>query len=328
MKNIDMSIVIVSWNTCALLDHALESVYKNANRLNIEVIVVDNHSSDGSASMVRKKYPHAVLIESKENLGFTRGNNLGFKYCSAPFILFLNSDTLVPPDALYRMVKRMSENPGVGVLGPKLLNSDGSLQISACRFPSFWTTFIHMTYDFPFMEGLQIRKDLGSEYATYSSDMMVDWVSGACLLIRRSVIEAIGGTPWNESLYMYSEDVDLCYRVHKASFKILYYTGAEIVHIGRQSTQQVSEWSLREQYVSQARFRFMHYGFFYGILFLIEVLVLLSLRSVGIAIGGFLKAFRGSSSHENRKRIALNWKIAKLYAKYLVRPSTLWDDMK
>lgn len=324
----DLSVVVINWNTCQLLDQVLASIYSNAADMDLEVIVVDNHSTDGSGQMVHMNYPQVILIENSCNLGFARGNNLGYQACSAPLTLFLNSDTIVQVGALPAMVAKMRSNPKVGVLGPRLLNADGSIQISALRFPSLAGIFAQWTYDFPLLSRLKLRERVGNMYPSYAVDMSVDWVSGACLLIRQEAVEAIGGKPWDERFYMYSEDVDLCYRVRNAGYEVLYFTDAEVVHLGRQSSQQVLEWSTLEQYVSQARFWYLHRGVIRAATFLVETTGLLALRALLLTAGGLVKVCKGQPAQSNWHRIALNWQIIRQYGTYLVRPNTLWEDKK
>lgn len=225
-----LSVIIVNWNTSDLLRACLQTLTPYIGHDNCEVIVVDNGSSDASVAMVEQEFPAVVLVKSSVNLGFSGGNNLGLRVARGHYLLLLNSDTEVrQPGALWLMCDRMDTNPRIGALGARLLNPDGSVQLSCRSFPSFKTALFHrkslLTRFFP-------RNRYSQQYLLSGTDhnnpMEVDWVIGACLMTTRVVIEKIG--PLDESFFMYAEDVDWCYRMRQAGYIVEYYPQAEVMH--------------------------------------------------------------------------------------------------
>jgi N-acetylglucosaminyl-diphospho-decaprenol L-rhamnosyltransferase len=222
----DLSIIIVSWNTSALLLQCLDSIYQTGSRLAFEVIVVDNGSTDDSVSLVEKHYPAVTLIQNPQNLGFARANNQGLQIGRGRYFLLLNSDTIVPPGALEALIGTADAEPTVGVVGPKLLNMDGTLQRSWASFPSFWSEVVGK--NFPFRTPVPNRPN------TFD----VDWIMGACMLVRRETLNDVGNM--DEDYFFYSEETDWCFRIKKKNWKIWYITYAEIFHLGGGSTQRGS----------------------------------------------------------------------------------------
>ncbi len=211
--NPDLSIVIVSWNTWELLAACLDSVFRTAEGLALEVIVVDNASSDCSPAMVRERFPHVQLIENRENTGFATANNQVFPLCTAEFILLLNSDTVVKPGALRTLRDFLRENPDVTAVGPKLIHPRVQLRIlGAGRQPTLRTVTNHHLFlasAFPrirFLEGIYLFIGKHDD-----RPRQVEWLSGACLLVRRKVIAEVG--PLSESFFMYCEDMEWCDRM-------------------------------------------------------------------------------------------------------------------
>jgi len=203
----DLSIIIVSWNTRQILADCLKSVYSNPPVGDFEILVIDNCSSDGSPEMVKTFFPQARLIVNAANLGFAGANNQGIRLSQGRYILLLNSDTLVKPGAFETLVRFMDDNPKVGVSGARLFNQDGSLQVSCYPAPTLgrevWRLF-HMD---------RIRSLALYPMETWPLDrpQYVDTLLGACLLLRGEVLDQVG--LMDEEYFMYSEEVDLCHRV-------------------------------------------------------------------------------------------------------------------
>jgi len=205
--------------------------------LQCEIIVVDNASTDGSPDMVRQRFPTVKLIASDLNLGFTRGNNVGIAGSSGRYMLLLNPDTEVIANALSTMIAYMDSHLDVGALGPKLLFPDGHIQSSRRRFPTLATAFLEST---PLQQWFPKNRVLGRYYVADRSDdeeQDVDWVIGACLLIRRQAWEQLG--PLDEAFFMYSEELDWCRRLKTAGWRVVYIPSATVVHHEGQSSIQV-----------------------------------------------------------------------------------------
>lgn len=228
-----LSIIIVSYNTSTLLQNCLSSVYKALSFGNLdktsEVIVVDNASADESVRMVAENFPKVHLICNKKNVGFAKANNQGIRKAKGKYILLLNSDTVVPPDALTNLLIAAKKEKDVAVVGGRLLNTDGSIQASAGFSPNLFRVFCWMTFldDLPYLS-LFLQPYHIEERKFYEKPQQIDWVSGACLLLKREVLAKVGSL--DEKIFMYGEEVEWCYRVAKAGYKILYTPEANIYH--------------------------------------------------------------------------------------------------
>ncbi len=245
----DLSVIIVSWNVRELLANCLESVRRSAT--DAEVIVVDSASSDGSAQMVRERFPWVELIAERENVGFTRGNNIALARARGRHLLLLNPDTVVHGDALERMVAYLDAHPQVGIVGPRVLNADGSTQSTRRRFPTLATAFFESTW----LQGYAPRRVLARYYVQDKPDsgtFEVDWVQGCALMARREVYEQIGGL--DEGYVMYSEELDWCRRAKSVGWRVVYVGEARITHYGGQSSAQVP--ARKHIYFQQSKIRY------------------------------------------------------------------------
>lgn len=253
-----LSVCIVNWNTRTDLHNCLASLAGGAQAVPLEIFVVDNASTDGSAEMVAYEFPHVHLVRNSENMGFAHANNQVLSQCRGEYILLLNPDTVVHPRAFDLLVAEMDAHPEAGIGGPKILNSDGSLQYSCRRFPNFTAGMLRnnpLGRLFPQHEKVQDYLMTDFDHAGITE---VDWVSGAALCIRRDVLQRIGLL--DETFFMYCEDVDLCYRAHQAGWKILYFPAAVVTHyIGRASDQAV-EAMVRAHHRSMRIFYRKHYA--------------------------------------------------------------------
>jgi len=229
-----LSIILLSWNVRDLLRACLKSL--PLAEAQTEIIVVEAASADGSADMVRGEFPSVKLITSDENLGYTRGNNLGLRAATGRYLLILNPDTEVLAETLGRMLAYMDAHPRVGVLGPQLIFPDGSLQSTRRRFPSLLTGFLESTWAQP----LAPRALLDHYYARDLADNAiaeVDWVVGAALLVRREAYAQVGRL--DEEFFMYSEELDWCKRIKAAGWQVVYFPEARIIHHEARSSAQV-----------------------------------------------------------------------------------------
>ena len=258
---LDLSVVIVNWNVRELLRRCLRSVLASGRLggLAMEVIVVDNASSDGSVEMVRAEFPPVRLIANEENLGFTRANNQGITASRGRYVLLLNPDTEVLGDALGAMVDYMDVHPDVGALGPMLLNPDGSVQSSRRRFPTLATALLEST-----VFQWELSRDnriLRRYYVLDRPDdevQEVDWVTGACILMRREAIEEVGLL--DEGFFMYSEELDWCRRARGRGWKVIYLPEAKVVHYGGKSSEQVVPFRHIQFQRSKVRYFRKHHG--------------------------------------------------------------------
>ncbi len=232
---VDLSVVIVSWNVCDLLRRCLHSVTRSQS-LHCEVIVVDNASTDGSVEMLRAEFPQARVIANADNRGFPAANNQGLAVAQGRYVLLLNPDTEVVGDGLATMVAYADAHPDVGVVGPQLLNPDGSVQSSRRRFPTLMTAFFESTWLQPHAP----RRLLERYYVLDRPDdaiLDVDWVKGAALMARREAVDEVGGM--DVGFFMYSEELDWCRRFREAGWRVVYLPTAQIVHYEGKSSEQV-----------------------------------------------------------------------------------------
>ncbi len=232
-----VSVVIVNYNVRDFLQNCLQSLYKSSIRNQIEVIVVDNNSSDDSMQMVKTSFPFVHRIKLDENIGFGKANNIAIKKCSAPITLLLNPDTIVEEKTLETMVNYLENNPSVGLAGCKLLNADGSFQLPCRRgFPTPWVSFCKvfgLQTLFPNSSLFaQYNQTFKSENETYS----VDAVSGAFMVVRTSILKDVKG--FDPDFFMYGEDLDLCFRIQKMGWDIAYVHTTSTIHFKGESTKR------------------------------------------------------------------------------------------
>lgn len=238
----DVSIVVVSWNVKDLLRRSLASVITSlgcgtGRQLSCQLIVVDNASSDGSVEMLGEEFPQIHLVANSENVGFTRGNNQGIALSDGRYVLLLNPDTEVVGDALGEMVAYMDAHQRVGALGPQLLYPDGQVQSSRRRFPDLRTAYVESTFIQPWFADSRILRRYYVLDALDDEILAVDWLVGACLLLRREALEEVGTL--DERFFMYSEELDWCYRANKAGWEVVYLPTARVVHHVGKSSEQV-----------------------------------------------------------------------------------------
>jgi hypothetical protein len=234
-----LSIVIVSYNTCADLERCLETLHRDRPAVDHEIVVVDNASSDGTAAAVRERWAGVRLIEAGSNVGFSRGNNLGIRQSVSELVLLLNGDTLVPAGSIDGLVAALDARPDVAIVGPRLVDAHGLAELSFGRMIS------------PFNELRQQWRARGDVERLTSREIEVDWVSGACLLVRRSDAEAVGLL--DERYFMYAEDVDFCAAVRGRRRKVLFTPRVQIVHLrgrSRRSAPRATENAYRRSQIA------------------------------------------------------------------------------
>ena len=256
----DVSFSITNYNTKDLLGLCIDSVIKGVKGFSYEIIVVDDASSDGSAAMVREKYPQVKVIENEINKGYVRSNNIGIRASGGRYIMSLNSDTVVLAGSIEKIIRFLDNNPDTGAAGPKLLNSDGSIQLQARRgFPTPLNSFFYFS-------GLSRlfpeNRSMGGYLLSYLDDKSiteVDSLCGAAMAVRREVIGEVG--LMDESYFMYGDDIDWCYRIKKAGWKVYYLPEAEIIHYGgRGGSRRRSYRNIVEFYRAMAVFYKKHYS--------------------------------------------------------------------
>lgn len=233
----DVSVVVVSFNTRDVLRECLQTLAKESGGVRYETIVVDNDSRDGSAEMVEQEFPEATLIRSAINLGFAAANNRGFAIARGRYVLLLNSDAFLRPGALTVAVERMDADPRIGLAGARLIGRDDSWQPSARMFPS-------LSNDLLTISGLSAKYPHSRFFGRFDRTWAdpdeaaeVDWVPGAFSIIPRRVLESVGY--FDESFFLYYEEVDLCRRIKAAGYSIWYWPDVVVVHLGGESSKTI-----------------------------------------------------------------------------------------
>ncbi len=236
---IDISIIIVNYNVKEFVKNLLHSLHKALENYSSEIIVVDNASSDGSVENIKEKFPYVKVIPNKKNVGFGKANNQGLDIAKGQYIILLNPDTIVREDTFSKLIKFIKTKPEAGMVTCKVLNPDGTLQL-ACRrsFPGPWTSFTKIVG----LSKLFPKSKLFSKYnLTYLDENIVnevDAISGSFMLFTREVYNKVGG--FDPQFFMYGEDLDLCYRVQQAGYKVFYVPDTEIIHYKGESTKRSS----------------------------------------------------------------------------------------
>jgi GT2 family glycosyltransferase len=237
-KTLDLSIIIINWNSAAFVRKCLETVYGGTTGLEFEIIVVDNASFDGCGDIIRNEFPAVKFIQSLANLGFARANNLGVREAQGRNILFLNPDTEVIGDALCRMARFLDGSSNAAIVGCKLLNTDFSLQTSCVQaFPSI----LNRALDTEYLHRAFPKLSLWGTRALWAdgTPVEVEVIAGACLMMRSEVFKEIG--QFSSNYFMYAEDTDLCFKVKQAGYRNYYLSDAVVVHHGGRSSDRKSE---------------------------------------------------------------------------------------
>jgi N-acetylglucosaminyl-diphospho-decaprenol L-rhamnosyltransferase len=221
-----ISVIVVTWNAREHVARCLEAVTRGP----WEVIVVDNASTDGTKELVRERFPSVRLVELPENRGFGAANNEGMRIAQGRYFLLLNSDAWPVGDAVERLVAFADEHAEAAVVGPRLLNPDGSLQPSVRGFPTLW----RLATEYLFLRKLAPRSGIFNSFYgarfDHASVREVDWLYGPCLLVRPEGADAVG--LFDEDFFLFSEETDWCYRFRAAGWKVLFFPGADFVHLG------------------------------------------------------------------------------------------------
>ncbi len=264
LKDVDLatmhlSIIIVNWNTRDLLSTCLYSIELNPPPATYELIVVDNASRDGSREMVQRCFPDITLLSNSSNPGFASANNQGIRHSTGRFILLLNPDTIVLPGAFAALMDTLAAAPETGAAGAMLLNPDGSIQVSSYPAPTLsreaWRLF--------HLDSLRPAAIYPPDHWERDDSFEVDTVQGACLLLRRDAVDQVGLL--DETFFMYSEEVDLCYRLRLGGWSIRWTPAAQVVHFGGQSTRLVAADMFTQLYRAKLQYMRKHLGAVHGV---------------------------------------------------------------
>ncbi len=234
---VDISIIVVASSVKELIDECFTAVKNSNDRLNKEIIYVDNGSTDGTVQMVKEKFPETVIIESPTNLGFIRANNLGYPKANGKYVLMLNSDAFVGIDSLQESYDFMEQHPECGVLGCRLIDREGTMQPSARYFPTPWNLFLTnmgmVKNTIPFLKGVDNME------VDHNNIFECDWVPGCYLFTRKEIVEELDFF-LREDFFMYFDDADLCLRIKRKSWKVFFYPN-DVIHLGGINSAKLTE---------------------------------------------------------------------------------------
>lgn len=283
----DVSIIIVNWNSEEYLLRCIPSIHSWTREVSFEIIVVDNASPSGGADHIKQRFPEIKLIKSGRNLGFAGANNLGVRHSSGDYLLFLNPDTVLNSPAIDTIIGEAHALPDAGVVGCKLLNADLSVQTSSIMsFPRIWNSLVKVEYlrlRWPKLFGIGILFSAGTRFAE------VEAVSGACMALPRKVFEQLGG--FSEEYFMYSEDLDLCWQAVRAGLKNYCCGSVHIVHYGGRSSPR--PWQTAMKTKAQLLFCQRNYGRFYSALYRLAMVLNAGVRlALLAAVRLFARLFR------------------------------------
>jgi len=255
---VDLSIVIVTFNSESFLRDCLTSISSQRTSFPFRVIVVDNASVDNSIALVEKKFPDVHIIYNRENKGFAVANNQGIRCSVGKAVLLLNSDTVLQANALESMFRFLKEHDDVGALGPKMLNSDGTIQRTGVTFPSIWNILVESLF---FDSLFPHSKKFGRHRRVYEDPNQVyevDYLQGSCLLVRRRALEDVGF--FDEDYFMFFEETDLCLRMRMQGWKVMYVPEAAVTHFGGSGLGYYDGRRIVQYHLSFLLFIKKHYG--------------------------------------------------------------------
>ncbi len=300
----DISVIVVNWNAKKYLEQCIQSILNCSESSDIEIIVVDNASSDGSPEFIRENFPDVKLICNTENLGFARANNIGFNHSRGKYLFLINSDVVAYPNCFKTMVDYMDRHPEIGLLGPRILGTDNNVQRSCMGYPSLWNTFcraIVLDNIFPHSE---LFSGFMMKYWAHDSIKAVDVINGCFWAVRRKAIEEVGLL--DEDFFMYGEDMDWCKRFNNAGWNVVYFPLAEALHYGGASSSRSPIRYYVEMHKANLKFWRKHYGNFSRSVYWCLILLHQSLRALGYSIYFlFVPQKRDISSYKIKRGIAV-----------------------
>jgi GT2 family glycosyltransferase len=311
----DLSVVIVNWNTRELVVQSLESLYRTTEGLSLEVFVVDNGSSDGSVQAIRTDFPGVILIENEKNLGFARANNKALRRATAKYILLLNTDTILQDDTVMALLEFMEGTTEAAIGGAQLLHADGSKQNSVDNFPTLWSEGLNKS-----LLRLVFPRRFPSKRLDLSRPIEVESVIGACAMVRKEAVEEVGCM--DEDYFLFMEETDWCYRMRMKGWKVYLVPQAVAIHLQGRTAGRVKDRAKVEYYRSRYLFFQKHRGRFQaGIL----VGVLLLKLILSLVIHGLTCLLTVFQSRRAWQRLSVTWKLFAWHVRLCPRGGGLMD---
>jgi GT2 family glycosyltransferase len=299
--SVELSVVIVAWNAKHYLELCLDSLAKAPPRRSMEVLVVDNASSDDTVEMVEAQYPWVKLIKSQENLGFSKGNNVAIRQCQGRYVALVNPDVIVFPGCLDALADFLDENPRVGDVGPRVFNPDMTQQSTCRRFPTLWNNFCSATRLESIFKGSRVFAGEHMFYFSHDRTLAVDVIVGCFSMIRREAFDDVGLL--DEGLFMYGDDVDWCRRANKAGWQVVFYPGAQAIHDRGKTTAPFPAHFAVAQQRSVLHYWTKHHTLF-GVLGIKSIMLFHHLmRYAAATLSSFLHSERGPQN-DVRKQVS------------------------
>ena len=322
MNTIDVSIIIVSWNTRDILQKCLASIYEQDGDIELEIIVIDNASTDDSAEMVRKNFPQVCLIENSENRGFAAANNQGIKIAKGRYVLLLNPDTIVLDNAIDKTISFADTNPSVGIVGCQVLENSQTVQMTCFRFPDIVNLFFST---FWINKIFKYNRIFGREWMLWwrrDSQREVDVITGSFMLARCKAIDEVG--LMDEDYFLYYEETDWCYRFKKAGWKILFWPGAKIIHWhgGSNSSKQDALKMFVQFQKSLLIFFRKNYGWLHFIAARLLLIISFGLRCFSWRLMVFFRGAIGNNINKEKEKLIKNW-VAFKYCAFGAMPKNV-----
>jgi len=300
-----LSIIIVNWNSKVFLANCISSIISNKKHIDYEIIVIDSGSFDGSCEMIKQLYPEIRFIQSDRNLGFAKSNNIAFMESHGSNILFLNPDTEIESGALHLLIKNLDSIPNAGAVGASLFNSDGSVQSTCIRaFPTILNQILDaelLKKKFPFSK----LWGMAALYNRPIKPVKVDAVSGACLMVKRSAFEEVG--MFSTDYFMYSEDIDLCFKLKAAGWGTYYIPDAIVTHHGGGSSRKSGVSVFSDVMMLESRLRFFRKtrSHLYACLYRLSMLCVSLIRILVLAL--FYFGFKSTKKVNYIEKVILKW---------------------
>lgn len=316
----DLSVIIVSWNARTALLDCLQSVMRETAQYVAETIVVDNASTDGSAEVVKHRFPTVKLVINDTNLGFSKANNIGMRRSSGKYLCLINSDVLVKEGCVKRMMAFMDDHPRIGVLGPRIRGADGTVQRSCMGFPTLWNTFCRALALDSIFGKTQLFGGYLMKHWPHDEIRSVDVINGCFWMVRREAVNEVGLL--DERFFIYGEDIDWCRRFHAGGWDVVFYPEAEAIHYGGASSANAPVRFYLEMHRANHEYWRKYHGRFGSRAFLLLTLVHHVVRICGQLPVYFVRpGMREMSRGKLTKSAAVvSWVIDNLIAAKLAAP--------
>ena len=306
----DLSIIIISFNTKTLLRECLQAVYRTVKDISFEVIVVDNASRDGSIDMVRNEFADVQVIVNEKNLGFAKANNQALTISKGEFVLLLNSDAFLQENTVEILIGRLRNHPGAFAAGPKVVFPDGRLQSKGEHFPCIGKSFLNLTRVSRLLSPRALYVLFPKYFWPEDSTRPVDWLSGCCLMARHEAFARVGLL--SEKFFFYGEEIEWCYRAKKCGYEIWYISYASVIHCGESSfLEERFKWYQR----SMAMFYKETGSVFVGLVITMNAIILTVLRIIYLKFRGIKNVSSREHAVHYQKELYWHYELLKLLLK-------------